>query len=96
MSLQTAVYEAVSRDITQVFRSAAQKADPFYPELCTVVPSDGADEKYAWLGAMPGIREWIGPRKFKQLRASDFVLKNKKWESSSRSRRTTSTTTATP
>ncbi len=46
------------------------------------VPSDGADEKYAWLGDMPGVREWLGDRVFNELRASNYTLANKLWESS--------------
>lgn len=82
MALQTADYQAVQRDITVIFNEAAQQAMPFYPDLCTVVPSNSADEKYGWLGAMPGMREWIGPRNFKQIRAADYTLANKHWESS--------------
>lgn len=80
MSLNTAVYEAVQRDLTIVFNLRAQAAEPFYPLLCTIQPSKGADEKYGWLGSLPGIREWIGPRQFKQLRAADYTLRNKDWE----------------
>jgi phage major head subunit gpT-like protein len=31
---------------------------------------------------LPGVREWIGDRQFKQLRAANYTLANKKWESS--------------
>lgn len=82
MSLQTASYQAVQRDLTVVFRNELMKATPFYPELCTIVQSKGVDEKYAWLGDTPGMREWVGPRKFKQLRAADYTLANKTWEAS--------------
>lgn len=89
MSLSTADYQAVQRGMTVMFRQAAAEATPFYPELCTVIPSKYADENYAWLGSMPGVREWIGPRQFKQLRAANYILPNKHWESSVEIEKTT-------
>ena len=82
MSLQTAAYQAVQRDLTFIFNEGAEAATPFHPELAMMIPSTSADEKYGWLGSSPGMREWLGPREFKQLRAADYTLKNKHWESS--------------
>lgn len=82
MSLQTAAYMAVQRDITQIFTETAGAATPFWPTLAMKVDSSGADEKYAWLGSSPGMREWLGNREFNQLASADYTLKNKKWESS--------------
>lgn len=82
MSLTTAKYLAVQRDVTQKIQAGIRSADPLYPELCTVVNSSGADEKYGWVGGVPGMREWVGERQFKQLRAADYTLINKHWESS--------------
>ena len=82
MSLQTASYQAVRRDLTIIFNKTAKAAKPIWPTFCTQVTSTGKYENYAWLGDLPGMREWIGPREFKQLRAADFLLKNRKWESS--------------
>jgi phage major head subunit gpT-like protein len=82
MTVGVATYRAVARDVTQLVEDAVSAATPFYPQLCTVVPSAGADEKYAWLGSMPGMREWLGPRQFKQLLGADYTLANKHFESS--------------
>lgn len=82
MATTTAAYQVVQRDLTQIFNDRAAAATPFYPEICTIVPSTSIDEKYGWLGALPGVREWIGDRLFKQLRAANYTLQNKKWESS--------------
>lgn len=82
MSLQTARYNAVARDITRVFRDEAMQSTPFWPLLCLRIPSRSLDEKYSMIGNLPGMREWIGPREFKELRAADYVLANKHWESS--------------
>ncbi len=82
MSLQTAQYQATQRDLTFMFHEAAEAATPFHPLLAMMIKSNSSDEKYGWLGASPGMREWLGPREFKQLRAADYTLANKHWESS--------------
>ena len=82
MSTGVATYKAVARDVTVKVEDAIAASNPFYPQLATIVPSMGADEKYSWLGSMPGMREWLGPRQFKQVEGADYTLANKHWESS--------------
>jgi phage major head subunit gpT-like protein len=82
MALTTASLATASRLITATFDKAVRAATPFYPRISNVVRSEGAEEKYGWIGDMPGVREWLGERIFKQLRAADYELKNKHWESS--------------
>lgn len=84
MSLSPANKVATLRGLTRHFDAGLQEAMPMllYPELCTVVPSMGADERYGFMGAMPGMREWVGDRVFNDLRGGDFTLANKEFESS--------------
>lgn len=42
--------------------------------------SDGADEKYGWLGQSPMMGEWIDERKLKALNSFDYSLTNKDYE----------------
>ncbi len=39
------------------------------------------DETYAWLGNLPTMREWIGPRVAGNLLAYGFTIANRKFES---------------
>lgn len=82
MTLNTAKAQVVMRDITAKFDNAVKAANPFYTKVCTINPSNGTDEKYAFLGNMPGVSEWKGDRQFKQLASADFTITNKHWESS--------------
>lgn len=82
MPLDTAKATVTLRSLTKKFDNRVTAATPFYPEICTVVNSDGADEAYGMLGNMPGVREWLGDRQFHELRAANFVIDNKLWESS--------------
>lgn len=84
MSLNTASATAVLRGLTAKFNSGAERANPFYPTVCTSVPSTGADEQYGILGGVAAVREWIDDRNAKELRAADFTLKNKLWEQTQR------------
>jgi len=80
MTLDTAAAVAKLRGLTAKFDNAVRAAKPVYPEVCTVLQSDGADEEYGWLGAMPSVREWLGERQFNRLRAAKYTLANKSWE----------------
>lgn len=82
MALDTARAVATLRGLTAKFDIGMEQASPFYPEVCTQVTSQGADEKYGFMGAMPGMREWLGDREFQSLRAADYTLANKEYESS--------------
>jgi len=82
MTLSTAKEQVVLRGLTAKFDNAAKAATPFYPRVCTVMPSNGADEKYGFIGNMPGVKEWKGDRKFEQLREANFEIENKHWENS--------------
>lgn len=82
MTLDTGRAVATLRGLTAKFDAAVSAATPFYPTLATIVQSTGSDEQYGWLGSMPGVREWLGDRQFKTLRAASFTLTNKEWESS--------------
>lgn len=55
-----------------------------YQKLCTIVPSNADSEKYAYLGAPPAVREFLGPRQFARLSETTYEIKNKKWEASIR------------
>lgn len=82
MALDTAKATVTLRTLTKKFDTRVAAATPFYPRMCNIIQSNGADEAYGFLGSMPGIREWLGDRQFKELRAANFTIANKHWESS--------------
>jgi phage major head subunit gpT-like protein len=84
MALDTARAVTNLRGLTARFDIAVQNASPFYPEVCTVVQSTGAEEQYGFLGSVPGMREWLGDRVFNSLRGATYTLLNKEWEDSVR------------
>lgn len=51
-----------------------------YPRVATVVPASQKEQKYGWLGKIPRVREWLGPRLVHSLEQSDYSIKEKPWE----------------
>lgn len=82
MSFDTAQAEVIKRGLTGVFDITARNTNVFYPTICTVINSRRADENYGFLGSVNGVREWLGNRIFNQLRAGEYRIANKAWESS--------------
>lgn len=71
-----AIYTAFNTLFTQAFDG--QK--PTYEKIATVVPSTTESETYAWIGDIPGMREWVGDREIQNLTGSDYTIKNKDFE----------------
>lgn len=63
-----------------LFNKALTTVDPLYKKIATVTPSTTDVETYAWLGDIPGMREWIGDREIQNLAASGYTIKNKDFE----------------
>ncbi len=82
MSLDTAAAVATLRSLTAKFDNRVKATTPFYPNLCSIIPSNGYDEEYGMLGSVPSIREWLADRQFHTARAAKFTIVNKLWESS--------------
>jgi phage major head subunit gpT-like protein len=82
MSVNTAKAIALSNVMMTRFDDAHASYEPVYPKISMVRPSTKRSEDYAWLGAVPGMREWLGDRRFEQLRAATFAVENKPFESS--------------
>lgn len=49
--------------------------------IITMVPSNSASEKYAWLGDFPSVVEWVGDRVAGMISNYDYTIKNKDWVS---------------
>jgi len=63
-----------------LFNKAFDEIKPLYERVATVTPSTADSETYAWLGDIPGMREWIGDREIQNLSGSDYTIKNKDFE----------------
>ncbi len=49
-------------------------------KIATTVPSSTASNLYGWLGAIPGLRKWIGEREIQKISENDYTIKNEPFE----------------
>lgn len=62
------------------FQAGFAGVAPSWNRVATEVPSTTAEEIYPWLGAMPRMREWIGPRVIRSLAEHAYRIANRTWE----------------
>ena len=65
-----------------VFFEALDATIGDYERIATIVGSESDQENYAWLGAVPAIREFKDERMPLGLLEHDYAIRNKTWESS--------------
>lgn len=82
MALDIAKATVVLDNLTATFDKQVRSINSFYPTICTQVDSDGESETYGWIADMPGMREFLGERKFHELSSATYALTNKLWENS--------------
>jgi phage major head subunit gpT-like protein len=73
--------ELAYKGFQTVYNEAKLAAPSHAMEIAMAVPSSARDETYGWLGAFPQLREWVGPRHVKGLKAHGFTTRNRKFES---------------
>lgn len=77
------MYKITERQIIgMIFQFLAEIIDgSWVGRLSMPFDSDQASEEYAWLGAPPAMREWLGGRQAKGLLENAYTIRNKKYES---------------
>ncbi|WP_029043695.1 Mu-like prophage major head subunit gpT family protein [Cupriavidus sp. WS] len=72
---------ALFKGVKMAYNAGHSAAKPLWPQLATLVPSNTKEEQYSWLGQFPRLREWVGDRVIKNLKAYGYSIKNRKFES---------------
>lgn len=73
--------KALEVNIKISFQNAFKGAKPIYPRLATEVPSSTRQNVYGWISGFPSMREFLGERVIKNLRAYKYSIENRKFES---------------
>ena len=47
--------------------------------ITTQTQANSGSSIYAWLGDVPGVREWLGSKTYGQLKESNYVIRNREW-----------------
>lgn len=57
-----------------IFDMALVNTRVIYPEITTVIPNAGPVNQFNWLGDVPVMQKWVGPRVINRLRAEKHTL----------------------
>lgn len=71
---------AVFINLKTTFNKAFEAAPSQWPKTAMLVPSGSSQNNYDWLDRFPQMREWIGAKVIKSLKANQYVIPNKDWE----------------
>ena len=80
MLINTPNLEAIRVGFNTSYKRGLGQAETQYTRIATVVPSSTRESRYGWLGKMPNMREWLGPRLIQGLAEHDYAIKNKDFE----------------
>lgn len=80
MIINSANLDAIRVGFSTAFERGLTQAETQYMRVATVVPSSTRENKYGWLGKLPSMREWIGPRAVQNLSEYDYSIVNKNFE----------------
>lgn len=72
--------DAIRVGFSTAYRRGLSQAESSYQRIATTVPSSTKENKYGWLGKLPNMREWVGPRAVHGLAEHDYAIKNKSYE----------------
>lgn len=65
---------------SSAFKRGLGQAKSFAARVSTRVPATTKEQRYGWLGKVPNVREWIGPRVVQNISESDYSIKERPWE----------------
>lgn len=80
MQLTPANIRTLQVGFNTTFNNAFAEAQSDYDKIAMTTQSTHSSETYAWMGKSTAFREWLGDRVIQNLSASDYTIKNKKFE----------------
>lgn len=80
MIVNQAALAAIYQSFEVIFNEAFGAATPRWEKVASLVPSSTKEELYKWLGQVPRMREWIGPRVIQNLSAYEWAIRNRPFE----------------
>jgi len=79
------INQTALENLFRAFKSSFQKgfagSPALWSKIATLVMSKTAAEDYGWLGDFPALRQWIGDRHIKDLKAHHYAITNNPFES---------------
>lgn len=88
MIINEQTLDLVFKGFQTVYTDANIAAPIHWDKIAMKVTSSARDESYGWLGKVPNMRQWIGPRVIHSLEAYGFTIANVQFESTLSVKRT--------
>lgn len=85
---KTELLKALTAAFKAEFQRAFTGVEPTYSKIAMTVPSKTAMNTYAWLGAFPKFREWVGSRQVERMSKEAMAIENKLFEATVAVKRT--------
>lgn len=80
MIINSANLESLRVGFKTSFQGGLNTTSSQYQRIATVISASTREQRYGWLGKIPNVREWIGPRQVQNLSEADYSIREKKWE----------------
>lgn len=80
MIINSANLDAIRVGFSTSFSQGLGQAETAFGRIATTVPSSTRENKYGWLGKLPNLREWIGPRAIHGIAEHDYAIRNRTFE----------------
>jgi phage major head subunit gpT-like protein len=80
MEINAEVLIAANTGFNTAFQAGLAQAPSQWQRVASRFTSSGFKEVYPWLGDLPGMKEWVGPRQINALKTYSYELLNKDWE----------------
>jgi len=78
--INSASIAALFKNFNTIFNEAVAAYKPQWQKVAMEVPSTTSENLYAWLEALSGMREFLGGRQYKNIKPSNWTVRNKTWE----------------
>lgn len=80
MLVNSAALQQLRIGFSAAFNRGVANITTLADQIATTVPSSTAANLYGWLGAIPGMKKWIGEREIQKLSENAYQIKNEPFE----------------
>jgi phage major head subunit gpT-like protein len=80
MQITPQTIDAIYYSFFTLYQGAYDSQETWHQKCCSTVPSNGRENRYAWMDKLPVMREWIGERVIQNAIARGVTIPNRDFE----------------
>lgn len=80
MIINSANLARLRTGFSAAFKRGLGQSTPLSSRVATRVPASTKEQRYGWMGKLPNVREWLGPRAVQNISESDYTIRERPWE----------------